>query len=279
MTTDSKETGIALLNEDEQFSMLSNSLYPNAKKESVQLVLAYCKAAQLDVMQKPVHIVPMWNSSVNQLVDVVMPGVGLYRTQAARSKEYGGIGEPEFGPDVTSTIGNLEITYPKWCKITVIRHLSDGFNAEFTAKELWIENYASKKKTDPTPNNMWAKRTYSQLAKCAESQALRKAFPECGAQPTAEEMEGKGYEYEAPLVDVTDAGIDTRAEPGDSAPIEGELVEEYPQDSFIKNLPDWVDMIKASNGRLTVDSFVIKMKSKGVILSEKQISEVKKIVK
>ena len=38
---------------------------------------------------------------------------------------------------------------------------------------------------------MWAKRSRGQIAKCTEAQALRKAFPEIGAQPTADEMEGK----------------------------------------------------------------------------------------
>jgi hypothetical protein len=38
---------------------------------------------------------------------------------------------------------------------------------------------------------MWARRVRGQIAKCAEAQALRKAFPELCSLPTAEEMEGK----------------------------------------------------------------------------------------
>lgn len=40
---------------------------------------------------------------------------------------------------------------------------------------------------------MWAKRIHGQLAKCTEAQALRKAWPEIGQEPSAEEMEGKHY--------------------------------------------------------------------------------------
>jgi phage recombination protein Bet len=176
------------------WSALKNSLYTGARDESIKMVLDYCKAAKLDPMQKPVHIVPM---SVRNAVtgkyeykDVVMPGVGLYRIQAARSNQYAGVSEPEFGEDVTCNLGGVEITYPKWCRVTV-KKLVNNTIVEFTAKEYWLENYASKK-DERTPNTMWQKRPYGQLAKCAEAQALRKAFPEIISQhPTAEEMEGK----------------------------------------------------------------------------------------
>ena len=45
-------------------------------------------AAGLDPMQKPVHIVPMWDARAGQMRDVVMPSVGLYRTQASRTGRF-----------------------------------------------------------------------------------------------------------------------------------------------------------------------------------------------
>lgn len=178
---------------------LKSSLYPGASDASVDLVLAYCEAARLDPMQKPVHIVPMWDGKAREMRDVVMPGIGLYRTNAARTGQFAGMSEPEFGPMITERVGNREITYPEWCKVTAYRQLPSGHVAEFTAVEYWIENYAIKggKEQDQSPNAMWSKRVRGQLAKCAQAQALRMAFPEAvGAAPTAEEMEGKAIDGE-----------------------------------------------------------------------------------
>lgn len=176
------------------WAALKNSLYPGAKDESIKMVVEYCKAAELDPLQKPVHIVPM--SVKNQygkydMKDTVMVGIGLYRIQAARSNQYAGVGEPEFGSDITVNLGGVNMTYPEYCKITV-KKMVNGAIVEFTAKEYWLENYATAGRDSQVPNMMWKKRPYGQLAKCTEAQALRKAFPEfVSQQPTAEEMEGK----------------------------------------------------------------------------------------
>ena len=181
---------------------LKTSLYPGAADASVDLVLAYCKAAGLDPMQKPVHIVPMWDSKSGQMRDVVMPGIGLYRVQAARSGDWAGVSEPEFGPMQTEKIGGVDITYPEWCRVTTRRLMRDGKIAEFTSVEYWIENYAVKggKEKSIAPNAMWQKRPRGQIAKCAQAQSLRLAFPEIGSQPTAEEMEGKTIDAEATVI-------------------------------------------------------------------------------
>jgi phage recombination protein Bet len=134
-----------------------------------------------------------YNKDIYEWRKVVMPGIGLYRIDAARTGQYAGMTEPEFGEDVTGKFGTTTITYPKWCKVTVKKIIA-GQVAEFTAKEFWLENYATAGKDSSAPNAMWTKRAYGQLAKCTEAQALRKAFPEAvGSDPTFEEMEGKAH--------------------------------------------------------------------------------------
>lgn len=187
------EGGALSMPEAELIQVLQSSIYPGAALPSIKMAISYCKAANLDPLQKPVHIVPMWDAKAGQMRDVIMPGVNLYRTQAARSGTFAGMTEPEFGPDVSKTIGGVEITYPDWCRVTVKRILGNGTIAEFTAREYWVENYAIKggKEKNVAPNAMWLKRPRGQIAKCAAAQALRIAFPEIASQPTADEMEGK----------------------------------------------------------------------------------------
>ncbi len=188
-----QSTALTAMNEDELINVLRNSLYPGAQTDSIKMVIGYCKASELDPMQKPVHIVPIWDGKLKTMRDVVMPGIGLYRTQAARSGEYAGVSDAEYGPDLIEELGGQKITFPSWCKVTVKRLMANGAIAEFSATERWKENYAVKGGQDKSvaPNSMWTKRPYAQLAKCAEAQALRKAFPEVGSAPTADEMEGK----------------------------------------------------------------------------------------
>lgn len=187
-------------------AILGDSIYPGAKPESVAMVISYCAATGLDPLLKPVHIVPMSVKQGNNYVwrDVIMQGIAQYRIQASRTGQYLGKSEPEFGPAHTGEFagGKVKVTYPAWCKVTV-RRLVGGQVAEFTATEFWTENYATAKRDTDAPNAMWSKRPFGQLAKCAEAQALRMAFPELiGGTHTAEEMEGKEIDATA-LRDVT----------------------------------------------------------------------------
>jgi len=179
--------------EEELLSVLEASVYPGAQLSSIKMVIGYCKAQHLDPLQKPVHIVPMSVKKGSDYVwrDVVMPGIGLYRVQAVRTGLYAGIDEAVFGPDITSKLDGKDFTHPEWCSIVAYR-LVGGVRCPFSSgKVYWLETYATVKRDKQWPNAMWSKRTRGQIEKCAEALALRRAFPELGSAPTAEELEGK----------------------------------------------------------------------------------------
>ncbi|WP_275931303.1 phage recombination protein Bet [Aeromonas sp. 1HA1] len=183
------------------WNALCNTIYPGANPDSVVMAIDYCKARGLDILLKPVHLVPMQvtDARTKEKVwrDVPMPGIGMYRIQADRSGNYAGADEPVFGPDVTEEFqdpynqsAKIKVIYPQWCKYTVYK-VVNGQRVAFHALERWKENYATQSSKTECPNAMWRKRPYAQLAKCTEAQSLRKAWPEIGSEPTAEEMEGK----------------------------------------------------------------------------------------
>ena len=259
-TIQKNKTGLSAVTEAELMDVLRNSLYPGAQDASIKMVIGYCKAAGLDIMQKPVHIVPIWDSKLKGMRDVVMPGIGLYRTQASRSGECAGVSDPEFGEDVTETLGGVSVTYPKYCKVTIKRIMANGFMAEFTAKEFWKENYAVKGGADKSiaPNAMWFKRPYGQISKCAEAQALRKAFPELGSQATADEMEGKGAEF---IDSETGEIVKPQA-------YEKPALEYCSEDNFAEKAVSWNALIES--GKKTADQIISMVESKYLFTADQK---------
>ena len=237
------------MDEQELMQVLQSSLYPGAEPASIKMVLGYCKAAGLDPMRKPVHIVPMWDSKARKTRDVTMPGIGLYRTDAARTGEHVGTDEPVFGPMVEYDLSGSKVTVPEWCKVTVYR-LKNGLKCAYTATEYWIENYATASKDTTAPNTMWRKRGRGQLAKCTEAQALRKGFPEVGNQPTADEMEGK-------VMDMGQAEVVPPAAPT-----------HYDSAKFDHNLPKWSETI--SQGRKSAADYIQFAESRKEPFTEEQ---------
>lgn len=261
-----QQGGALALSDKELIDVLQSSLYPGAAVNSIMMVLGYCKAAGLDPMQKPVHIVPMWDGKAKQMRDVIMPGVGLYRTQAARTGSFAGQTEPEFGPMVTHKLGGFEITFPEWARVTVKKLMSNGIVAEFTAVEYWTENYAVKGGAEKSiaPNAMWAKRPRGQLAKCAAAQALRLAFPESGAQPTAEEMEGKTL-YDGDEGRQASDVVVVREKP---------VLPGYTDEQFATNMAIWTKVIKSNKKDV---AGVLATVSTVAVLTEAQTQAIRNI--
>lgn len=281
-------------NRADAIRVLQSSLYPGAKDASVEMVLGYCEAARLDPFQKPVHIVPLsvktgenqYGDETYEKRDTIMPGIGLYRIQAARTGEYAGMEEPEYGPKQTLAYKkritewyseggqrkkreswiDATVDYPEWCKVTVYR-LVKGARCAWTATEAWIENYATAGRNTNAPNSMWERRPKGQIAKCSEAQALRKAFPEAvGAAPTAEEMEGRTFETYEPQ---------PPAATGQQNPAPQPLALTYDQTKFDTNFSRWSTLIES--GRKSAAEVIATVEAAAPLSDEqkKRINEIK----
>jgi phage recombination protein Bet len=197
------------------WAVLTDSIFPSARTpEGVLLAVRYCQARGLDVMKRPVHVVPMWSKALNREVETVWPGIAEVQTTAARTGCWAGLDSPRFGPEVTRTFrgsvkrdgrwedGEATLTYPQWAEVTVYR-LVNGVRCPFSETVFWEETYARAGRGE-LPNEMWQKRPRGQLLKCAKAASLRAAFPE-EAGYTAEEMAGKPIEADdlpaGPVID------------------------------------------------------------------------------
>ncbi len=261
--------------DESTWNALCTSVYPGANQNSVLMAVDYCRARQLDVMLKPVHLVPMQvkdaQSGNKEWRDVPMPGVGLYRIQADRSGNYAGANEPEFGPEQEISGKDIynndyKVKYPEWCKYTVYK-LINGERVSFITKEYWLENYATQSAKTETPNAMWKKRPYAQLAKCAEAQALRKAWPETGQSPTAEEMEGKDLYQEERVINSV---------PQQASNNQATQLNQYPDDKFQANFTQWQGLI--ITGKKTVDQIIATVSAKAQ-LTDNQIQALREFDK
>jgi phage recombination protein Bet len=200
------------------WAALIDAVYPGAKTvQGVMLALSYCKARNFDPFKRFVHVVPVWSTALNKMVEGVWPGVGEHRATATRTAQYAGCDETVFGEEMTEKFPDAEInkrdgnawrkekvpgcavTFPSWARVTVYK-IVGGHRVPFVGPRVyWKATYGRIGKTD-VPNDKWQRAPSYMLEKCAEAAALRKAFPEeLGDEPTAEEMEGR-------VVDITPAG-------------------------------------------------------------------------
>jgi phage recombination protein Bet len=211
--------------------VLTEAIFPNARSaESVVLALEYCRARNLDVMKRPVNIVPMWDGTQRKYVETIWPSINEIQITAARTHEWAGLDMPLWGPDKTQTFTEddgttHEVTFPEWCAVTVYRHVC-GQRCAFVEPAYWLEACARSK---GAPNAMWRKRPRGQLSKVAKAMSLRAAFPEESAGPSSDEMEGQP----------TDDAIDTTTiEHASGAPAPSNLPEIKPAPKETDDLID-----------------------------------------
>jgi phage recombination protein Bet len=141
----------------------------------------------LDPFSKQIYGIKrkVWDKDTNQSVErlTIQISVDGLRTLAQRTGEYQGQTMPQYcGDDGIWRDVWFGRDYPMAARVGVWRK---GFREPLYGVALWSEFAQTKK--DGKPTAMWESMPTTMLAKCAESQALRKAFPHETAGPEPEE--------------------------------------------------------------------------------------------
>lgn len=150
----------------EQLDIITKLICPDATPAELSLFGQVCQRTGLDPFAKQIYGIKRKGRLS------IQTGIDGFRLQAQRSKDYAGQEGPQWcGEDGVWRDVWLSKEYPAAARVGVYRK---GWTKPVWGVATWAE-YAQVYNGKPT--DMWASMPSNQLAKCAEAQALRKAFP------------------------------------------------------------------------------------------------------
>lgn len=180
---------VAVMNLDrEKIELIKQTVAKGATDIELELFLHACKRTGLDPLMKQIYAIKRWSTTDQREVMSFQTGIDGLRLIADRTGKYAGSSDAIF---------EEQNGKPIMAQVTVLK-IIEGEKCAFTASARFEEYVQKNRQMQPT--SMWAKMPYLMLAKCAEAQALRKAFPmELSSVYTNEEMSHLDCEWKDSL--------------------------------------------------------------------------------